>query len=70
MNQTNNSRLLVGGVKLLKDFTAELVVVSVVGGQVQVEGQNLRIARFDENEIEIIGKIENVETISSGKRKL
>ena len=55
---------------MLKEFTPELVLVAVKGGQVQTTGQNLKIARFDENEIEIVGKIENVETISSGKRKI
>jgi len=55
---------------LLKDFTTELIVVAVVGGSIHVTGQNLKIARFDENEIEIAGKIENVETVASGKRKV
>ena len=54
----------IGGVKTLKDFLPEIVSVGVTGGgQVNVTGQKLKIARFDENEIEITGKIENVETI-------
>jgi len=68
VNQVNNTSVTVGGVRMLKEFATELVVVAVVGGHVHVSGQNLKIARFDENEIEVMGKIENVETVASGKR--
>lgn len=68
VNQKNNSQVTIGGVKVLKDFLPEIVSVGVVGGgQVNVTGQKLKIARFDENEIEITGKIENVETIRAFK---
>ena len=49
---------------MLRDFTPELISVGVGGGQINVTGQKLKIARFDENEIEVVGKIENVETIA------
>ena len=65
INQHDNTSLIVGGVKMLKEFTTELISVGVVGGQICINGQKLKIARFDENEIEIVGKIENVETITS-----
>ena len=68
VNQKNNTHVVIGGVKVLKDFLPEIVSVGVVGGgQVNVTGQKLKIARFDENEIEIAGKIENVETIRASK---
>ena len=70
VNQVNNTQVIIGGVRLLKEFTTELITVAVFGGTVNVCGQKLKIARFDENEIEIVGKIENVETIHSGKRKV
>jgi hypothetical protein len=64
VNQENNTHVTIGGVKALKDFMPDLVCVGVAGGQVNVVGQKLKIARFDENEIEVTGKIENVETIA------
>ena len=70
INQTNNAQIIIGGVKLLKEFSPEQITVSVVGGQVNVDGQGLKIAWFDENEMEITGKIENVETNCSWKRKV
>jgi len=70
VNQKNNQTVVIGGVRLLTDFTPELIVVAVNGAQIQTTGQKLKIARFDENEIEITGNIENVETISTRKRAL
>jgi len=70
VNQINNSNIIIGGVRMLKEFTPELIIVAVQGGHIHTQGQNLKIARFDENEIEITGKIENVETVASGKRKV
>ena len=68
VNQKNNSCVIIGGVRMLTDFSPEQIIVAVNGAQINTVGQNLKIARFDENEIEIIGKIENVETILSRKR--
>ena len=51
-----------GGVKKLAEFDRSRVVVAVVGGLITVLGDGLKIARFDENEICIEGKIANVET--------
>ena len=55
---------------MLKEFTTEIISVSVGGAVVTVSGQKLKIARFDENEIEITGRIESVETSSTTKRKV
>ena len=68
INQSNDTVAIVGGVRMLSEFSPEQVVVAVHGAQVAIKGSNLKIARFDENEIEVLGKIENVETISSRKR--
>jgi len=68
INQKNNSCLVIGGCRVLSEFSPEQIVVLVSGAQIQTTGANLKIARFDENEIEITGKIENVETLASRKR--
>ena len=52
------------------EFTPEQISVAVSGAQIQTSGQNLKIARFDENEIIITGRIENVETVASRKREV
>jgi len=62
VRQKNNAAVTIGGVKILKEFTPEMISVGCNGAQINVIGQKLKIARFDENEIEIVGKIENVET--------
>jgi hypothetical protein len=62
INQTNNNSVIVGGVRKLAEFDPTRVVVAVVGGSVTVLGDKLKIARFDENEICISGKIASVET--------
>jgi len=64
VSQTNNNSIIVGGVRKLAEFDRSRVVVAVVGGSITVLGDNLRIARFDENEICISGKISCVETVS------
>ena len=62
ISQTNNREVLVGGVRKLAEFDKSRVVVAVVGGQIVICGDGLKIARFDENEICISGKITTVET--------
>jgi len=62
VSQTNNNSVIVGGVRKLAEFDRSRVVVAVVGGVITVLGDSLKIARFDENEICISGKIASVET--------
>lgn len=62
VNQSNNTRVVIGGVRKLAEFDRSRVVVAVVGGMVSVVGDALKIERFDENEICIVGKIVCVET--------
>jgi hypothetical protein len=69
VNQVNNNSITVGGVRKLTEFDRTRMVVSVVGAQVTISGDGLKIARFDENEICIEGKISSVETTSSGVRR-
>lgn len=69
VNQINNNCVVVGGVRLLGEFAPEIVVVKVVGGEVRITGQSLKIARFNAKEIEVTGTIENVETLASRVRK-
>ena len=52
---------------MLSEFSPELIVVAVSGASIQTTGQKLAITRFDENEIEITGKIENVATWTTKK---
>jgi len=69
ITQKNNQSIIVGGVRVLSEFSSEQVSVAVVGATVQVTGQRLKIARFNENEIEVTGKIENVETVQTRSRR-
>ena len=62
INQKNNNSVVVGGVRVLTDFSPEQVIVRVPGAQVVVTGEKLKIARFDENEICVTGKVLNVGT--------
>lgn len=60
ITQFGNSKIIVGGVKLLLDFFPNEISIRVHGGTVTVSGKNLMIERFDENEIVIIGSIDGV----------
>ena len=62
VNQTDKTKVVVGGVRKLAEFDRSRVVVSVAGAQIIISGDGLKIARFDENEIYITGKISGVET--------
>lgn len=69
VNQINSNQIMVGGVKKLAEFDRSRVVVNVAGAQIVISGDGLRIARFDENEIYIEGKIAGVETHASAVRR-
>jgi len=62
INQKNNESVIVGGVRALREFCKEQIILSVIGKQVIIHGERLKIARFDENEIHVVGKISQVET--------
>ena len=68
INQKNAEAVVIGGVRLLKEFSPEQVVVSVAGGTVCVSGEKLFLAGFSENEIEVCGKIRDVVTEKRGER--
>lgn len=70
INQKNNSSVVIGGVRVLSEFSADQVVLGVPGGIVLVVGEKLKIASFDENEITVTGKISNVETVGRGARNV
>jgi sporulation protein YqfC len=70
VNQINNNQIVVGGVRKLAEFDGSRVVVLVAGAQIVISGDNLKIARFDENEICIEGKIAGVETDAQRKKVL
>jgi len=55
------NRVVIGGVRSLQDFNPDSLTVRVKGGSVTVTGSRLEIARLDEDEMEVRGKIENVE---------
>lgn len=69
VNQINDNQIVIGGVKKLTEFSSCRVVAAVAGAQVVICGEKLKIARFDENEICIEGKITSVETLSSRVRR-
>ncbi|MDR0384063.1 MAG: YabP/YqfC family sporulation protein [Christensenellaceae bacterium] len=60
IEQINDSKITVGGIKSLTDFFSNKIVVRVVGGEITINGENLLIERFDENEIIVLGKISGV----------
>ncbi len=62
VHQSQNSEVAVGGVISLMDFAVDKIVVRVKGGLIEIVGKNLVISRFDENEIQITGKISGVLT--------
>ena len=62
INQKNNNNVVVGGVRALLEFSCDQVIVGVSGARVVITGEKLKIARFDENEICVTGRIANVET--------
>ena len=62
IHQDQNNSVMVGGVVSLMNFAVDNIVVRVKGGLVEVNGQNLVIKRFDENEMIIVGKIVGVLT--------
>ena len=62
VHQNQDSNVLVGGVVSLMDFAVDKIVLRVKGGLIEINGKNLVIGRFDENEITIVGKISGVLT--------
>ena len=62
VHQNLDKEVLIGGVTSLMDFNVDKIVVRVKGGLIEVNGKNLIINRFDENEITVIGKINGVLT--------
>jgi sporulation protein YqfC len=62
ITQFDNKKIIVGGVKLLVDFTPDEISVRVGNGIITICGDSLIIERFDENEIIIVGKINGVKS--------
>ena len=62
IHQNLDCSVLVGGVVSLMDFAPDKIIVRVKGGLIEINGKNLVIQRFDENEIIIVGKIYGVMT--------
>lgn len=62
IHQNQDYNVLIGGVVSLMNFAVDNIVVRVKGGIIEVNGKNLIIKRFDENEIIINGKINGVLT--------
>ena len=57
VHQKGHKNVTIGGVKLLIDFLPERIVLRASGAEITVEGEGLEIQRFDENEIQIEGKV-------------
>lgn len=62
IHQNQNNSVLIGGVVSLMNFAVDNIVVRVKGGLIEVNGKDLIIKRFDENEMMIVGKILGVLT--------
>ena len=62
VHQNQDQSVLIGGVLSLINFAVDNIVLRVRGGLIEVNGRNLIIKRFDENEMTIVGKIFGVLT--------
>lgn len=62
IHQNQNHSVLIGGVVSLMNFAVDNIVVRVKCGLIEVNGKDLIIKRFDENEMMIVGKILGVLT--------
>lgn len=62
INQSNNREVTIGGVKSLLEVSPTTTIVKVAGAKIEIVGDNLKITRFDENEIKVSGKINNIIT--------
>lgn len=69
VNQDNANRIVIGGVRSLAEFTRECIVVVAERSRITIQGQELKIARFNENEIEVHGHIMAVQTEKAILRK-
>ena len=66
INQKNNNSVIIGGVRVLAEFSSTQVTVGVTDARIIITGNKLKITRFDENEICVTGKVLNVETVHKG----
>ena len=62
MHQNQDNTVLLGGVTSLINFAIDNIIVRVKGGLIEINGKNLIIQRYDENEMVIVGKINGVLT--------
>ncbi len=62
IHQNTDCEVVVGGVVSLMDFDVDKIILRVKGGLIEVNGKNLVIERFDENEIIVKGKVNGVLT--------
>jgi len=67
VHQREDRSVTIGGIRLLSEFSHELVEFKIKGGIVKIEGEHLRIERFDMNEVEVVGKIHSVTTERAGR---
>ena len=68
VNQRNHNSVTIGGVRRLKEFSPTELIIGVAGAEIRVIGEKLKLASFHQNEINIAGKISNVETIKTATR--
>jgi len=67
VHQKEDRSVIIGGIRLLTEFSHEMVEFKIKGGTVKIEGEHLRIERFDVNEVEVVGKIHSVITERAGR---
>jgi len=60
INQKGSKGAIIGGVKLLTDFSPDELVLKSNKAIITLSGDHLEIVAFSENEIEISGKITNI----------
>ena len=67
VHQKEDRSVTIGGIRLLAEFSHEIIEFKIKGGTVKIEGENLSIERFDTNEVEVVGKIHCVVTERAGR---
>lgn len=63
----NGNKITIGGVRGVKTFLTDSVVVNIANGCVEVSGNNFKIDNFSEGEITICGTICGITHYIKGK---
>lgn len=60
--------MLIGGVVGIREYSDETMILATHGGRVGISGRRLSLTIYENNSVEVVGRIEEV-TFSYGKNK-